>query len=250
MKIGDIANQVQKVLRDNSTVILTSLGVSGTLTTAYLAAKASFKASTIIEDEQRRLNRNEESHPLYTKEKLRIVWKLYIPAGVSGAVTIACIIGGARIGTKRTAAAYSLLTVSEKAFTEYQEKVVEQIGVKKEQAVRDGIAQDRVTQSPPSRELVVAGNGNVLCHEQYTGRYFSSDMETLRRAQNDINAKIIQHSEATLSDFYYLVGLPNTTHSSGIGWTSDKMMELRFSTVMSDDSRPCISFEYNYVKTL
>lgn len=250
MHLNNLTRNVQRVLRDNSSTILTAFGVSGVLTTAYLTAKASFKASEMFRDDPRGVTVCGKFYqdPLTPKEKVELVWKLYIPAGISGALTIGCIISGTRVGMRRTAAAYSLLTVSEKAFSEYRDKVIDQVGEKKEQALRDEIAQDRVTQS--SQGVIVIGSGNVLCYEMHTGRYFNSDMETLRKAQNNINAKLISEMEASLSDFYYLVGLPYTSHSSGTGWSSDKMLELSFSTVLSEDGRPCISFEYNYVKPL
>lgn len=237
MHVNNLVRTTEKVFRDNSTSILTALGISGTLTTAYLAAKASYEIGYTDGDNQL----------ISSKEHWRRSWKLYIPAAISGALTIGCIIGGTRIGTKKTAAAYSLLTVSEKAFTEYKEKVVEQIGEKKEQKLRDDIAQDRVNNNPAT---IIVGSGSVLCYESHTGRYFNCDMETLRKAENTINSVLYRENEATLNDFYHLVGLPCTSYSNGTGWTSEKMMELQFSTVMSDDSRPCISFEYNYVKPL
>jgi Family of unknown function (DUF6353) len=244
MNAANVAKRVEKLLRDNSPTILSALGVSGTLTTSYLAAKASFTASRVIDiDDQ---SRSTLTPTASKKEKVKLVWKLYIPSAVSGVVTIGCIIGASKIGTKRTAAAYSLLTVSEKAFTEYKEKVVEQLGEKKEQAIRDQIAQDRVNKNPEGGILIV-GPGNVLCMEMHTGRYFMSDMETLRKAVNTINAKMIHQMDASLSDFYYLVRLPQTSLSSMQGWNSDKMLELHFSTTLSEDGRPCIAFDYNYV---
>lgn len=246
MNLTQIMKIAEKFIRENSPTILTGLGVSGTITTAYLAAKASFKASNTLWVEQTRVNHTEQPRLLETKEKAEIVWKLYIPTVVSGALTIGCIVSGTRIGMKRTAAAYSILSVTDKAFTEYREKVVEQIGEKKEQTVRDQIAQDRVNKNPEGGVIVV-GPGNVLCYEQHTGRYFTSDMETLRKAQNTINAKIIAQMDASLSEFYYLVKLPQTSYSSMSGWNSDKLMELHFSTVLSDDGRPCLAFDYNYV---
>lgn len=246
MNVTHLVKSLEKIVRVNSPTILTALGVSGTLTTAYLATKASFKAARVIDSEQERLDRNEKSHPMDNKEKSRLIWKLYIPTGISGVLTVGCIIAGTRIGMKRTAAAYSLLTVSEKAFSEYKEKVVEQIGAKKEQAVRDQIAQDRINKNP-EQGVIVVESGTVMCYEMHTGRYFNCDMETLRRAQNTINAKMISEMDASLSDFYHLVRLPYTSYSSMSGWNSDKMLELQFSTVLSDDGRPCIAFDYNYV---
>lgn len=246
MNIPGIMHRIEKILRDNSPTILTSLGVSGTITTAYLAGKASFEAVEALTIEQNRLDSYIKSHPLDRKEKIKHVWKIYIPTAVSGVFTIACIIGGTRVSTKRAAAAYSLLSVSEKAFTEYKEKIVEQLGVKKEQAVRDEIAQDRVTKNPQG--MVIVGAGNVLCYDMHSGRYFNSDMETLRKAQNEINAKMIRETSASLSDFYYMVGLPPTSYSDRSGWDSCKLLELKFSTVLSEDQRPCIAFDYNYIE--
>jgi len=81
-------------------------------------------------------------------------------------------------------------------------------------------------------------------------RYFACDIEKLRKTQNELNARLIKHDYATLDDFYYMLGLRQTTVSGTMGWTSDKMMELIFSTTLSDDGRPCLTFEYNYTKTL
>jgi hypothetical protein len=74
-------------------------------------------------------------------------------------------------------------------------------------------------------------------------------METLRKSQNDINAKLNAHQYASLSDLYYMIGLPNTSTSDHMGWSADKHLELSFTTVMSEDGRPCLAFDYNYIET-
>jgi hypothetical protein len=78
-----------------------------------------------------------------------------------------------------------------------------------------------------------------------TGRYFNSDMETLRKAENDVNFRLVNELYVPICDFYYLIGLPYTSNSGQIGWTSGKLMNLEFTTTMSEDSRPCLAFEYN-----
>jgi hypothetical protein len=50
---------------------------------------------------------------------------------------------------------------------------------------------------------------------------------------------------ASLSDFYHLIGLPSTSFSDEVGWTSDKLLELEISTVLSEDERPCLSIGFN-----
>jgi hypothetical protein len=243
MNLSQVSNKVERTLTRNSPAILSALGVSGTLTTAYLAAKASFKAAAVIKDGSAANTATQRF-----KEDAALVWKLYIPAGVSAAITVGCIVGATRVSVRRTAMVTAAYSLSERAFSEYREKVVEHIGEKKEQAVRDELAQEKINKNPvTSKEIIVIGSGTVLCCEMYTGRYFLSDMEKLRKEENNINAQLINQDEASLSDFYYGVGLPFTSFSGQMGWTSDKMLELEFTTVMSDDNRPCLAFNYNYI---
>ena len=54
MNLAVLKDQAQKFASDNATGILTTIGVAGTITTAVLASRASFKAARIIDEEQRR----------------------------------------------------------------------------------------------------------------------------------------------------------------------------------------------------
>lgn len=248
MPISHLFNKTIQLVKSNSPEILTALSVSGVVSTAYLTGKASYKASDIIYNAEHRKpvkNRKERF-----KERTKLTWKLYIPAGVSGALTIGCIIGASRATGRRTAAAVTAYSLTERAFSEYREKVVEEIGKGKEQKIRDEIVQDRVIAKPPPQNVIVAGSGTVLCCELFTHRYFQSDMETLRKAQNDVCEKIIHELYVTLDYFYDLIGLPYTSQSNDMGWDSGKTMELEFSTVLAEGGVPCLAFEYSYIKPL
>ena len=237
--------RVEKLTIDNSPVLLTGVGVIGTIATAVLAGKASFKAADILNRETTlaKEETGDFGYEFNTKAKAKLIWTLYLPAIGSGVITVASIVASNRIGTRRAVALAAAYSVSERAFADYREKVVERLGHGKEQAVRDEIAQDRVDRAPSSQ--VVIGTGKVLCFESITGRYFESDMESLRKAQNDLNQMILHNSYATLSDFYELIGLPSTTYSMEIGWNTSELCELKFSTCLAEDGRPCISVEYS-----
>ena len=245
MQVGVLLRRTQKLAVDNAPVILSGVSISGVVTTAYLAARASFRAARILDDVELR-NKTYGGMEFDTKTKFKIVWKQYIPATVSGAATIACIVTGTKASMTKTAVAYSLLGASEKAFTEYKEKVVEQLGAKKEEGIREEIARDKVRNGPEG--IIVTGNGKVLCYESHSGRYFMSDMETLKRAVNEVNAKMLREMDARLSDFYYLVGLPTTQFCERSGWQNSKLLELSFYPVMTEDNQPCIAFDYNYIE--
>lgn len=235
-----LVNTILHTVKKNSTTILSSTAISGVAATAFLTGKAAVNAH-----EELFGHRDE---PL--KEQAKRVWKLYIPAIASGVVTSACIIGIAKVGNKRAMAAQAAFVLTERAYSEYRDKVIEEFGEKKDEKIRASIAQDRVRANPPSSEVVIVGPGNVLCCELYTGRYFQSDMESLRKAQNELNAMLLRQDWVSFEEWYYMISLQPTEFSSDYGWNSDKLMELEFSTVLAEDGRPCLSFNYNYHRPL
>jgi hypothetical protein len=237
----ELAKRLGKFTADNSPAILAGIAVAGTITTAYLAGKASVRAAEILREEAIRWAvPTSELKPRY---KIEAVWKLYIPAASSAALTIACIISANQIGTRRATAMAAAYSPTERAYTEYRDKVVEKIGKNKEHAYRDEIIQDRVNDNPAHREIIISGL-DVLCYDKFTGRYFTSDMETLKKAQNDTNYQVNSDYYASLTDFYNRIGLRPTGMSDEVGWNSDRLLELSFSSVLADDGRPCLAFEF------
>lgn len=239
MDIIGTVKTIQALAKDHAPTILTAIGVSGTVGTAYLAGKASWYARGRV---------TEKPADITTKEILTEVWDLYIPPAIAGGLTIGAIICSNRISSKRMAAAYGLLAMSQKTLSDYQEKAIEHLGIKKERAMRDEIAEDKIKKNPPPA-FVGIGSGPVLCCELYTGRYFNSDMETLMRAENKINSIVNNERYALLSEFYEEVGLGRTTGGDTVGW-EHKLMKLSITAIMTDDGRPCLAFDYNYITAL
>lgn len=243
-RVGQLANR-------NAPVLLTAVAITGVAATAYLAAKASWNAREAIQEEESQNGvPDDEDVNARTIRRAKLVWKLYIPPAVAGTATIGSVVLASRSHSKRTAAAVSAYAITEKAFVEYKGKVIDELGKHKEQKIRDEMAEDKLSKSPVSTQTVIAGSGTVLCCELYTKRYFMSDMETLRKAQNDVNANVVTDLYVTLDTFYEKIGLQPTSHSGELGWDSDKLMELEFTSVISEDGRPCLAFEYNYVKPI
>ena len=246
MSVSSIAKHAEKLIADNSPAILTIVAVTGTLTTAFLTGKATFKAAEVIEHEKERLAIYKNSRHIEFKDEFKLVWKLYIPSAGSCLMTIVCVVGANRIGSRRAAAVAAAFSISEKAIAEYKDKVIERVGDVKEQKIRDEIAQDHVDRDPVGgREVIITGNGEVLCYDQFSGRYFKSAYETLKKAQNDINYKLISDDYASLSDFYDKIGLAPTAYSEEVGWRVETKLELEFSACLSEDQRPCISIGFH-----
>lgn len=249
MQLNHLMEQAFKQVKSHAPEIFTALSVAGVGATAYLTGKAAYQAAYInsMNDDGGISSRDPKER---RKEQVKNTWRLYVPAVASGAITVGCILGSAKTNSRRTAAAVTAYSLTEKAFSEYKEKVVEQFGANKEQTIRDELAQEKVANNPPKSEIVVLGDGHVMCCELYTQRYFRSARPALDKACNDINAKIIRDVYVTLDEFYDLIGLSYTSDSDRLGWDSTKLLELTFSTIFGPNSEPCLAFEYNYVKPL
>ena len=252
MILSSYAKRVEKLAIDNSPALLTALAVTGTVFTAVLTNKAAFRAARIIEVEQTILdsivtpatNYGHVTHQLTLREKADLTWKLYVPPAATGAATIACIIGAHQVGSRRTAALAAAYSLSEKAYAEYKAKIVEKLGEKKEQGLRDEISQDRVNRNPVEEREVIILSGDQLCYDSYSGRYFQSNMEAVKKAQNDLNYRIISDNYASLTDFYNLLGLESTSVSDEVGWNVDKLLEISFTSTLATDGRPAICLDY------
>ena len=229
------------LVNENSTTILTGLGVAGVGVTAYLTGRASFKAASLIfEQEDHKLEVEED---FTTGQKVKMVWSLYIPPVLVGTVTIASIIAANRIASKKIAALVVASGVSERALKEYRERVLEKIGPSKEQDIQDEIAQRRVANEAIGGDVIVLG-GEVLCYDLHSGRYFNSTHEAIKRAENKINYELVHFSAASLSEFYDELGVSATTYSDMVGWDVGNQMAVKISTVMSPDNRPCLAIDF------
>lgn len=240
-KVSKFLRLAQKSLSDNAPAILTGLGVVGVVTTAVLAVRATPAALRDIADAE-----SEHDREITNVEKVRLVWIYYLPAAGVGISAMACIIASHSISTRRQAAVATLYTLSETALREYQEKLVEQIGPNKARKVDTDVNADRVTRAvnDPTSQIIITGTGDHLCFDTLTGRLFKSNVEKIRRAQNDINAQCINDMYASVNDFYRLIGLPVVGLGEEVGWRADGgMLDIQFDTHLTDEG-PVLSIEY------
>lgn len=241
--ISNFIKTVGNKLSEHSPEILTGIGITGLLSTTVLAVKATPKALHLI-DEKKEENNTDE---LTNMEVVKTCWKCYIPAAVTASVSVACLIGANSVNSKRNAVLATAYKLSESAFSEYKEKVIETIGEKKEEEVRDKIAKDRIEKNPVNNnEVIITGKGDVLCYDVVSGRYFKSDVDKIRKAENTLNKKLMNDMYCSLNEFYDLIGLPFTQMGFDLGWNvNDSLVEIEFSTQLSEDDTPCVVIQYS-----
>ena len=244
--IQSVAKTVAHEVLKNSPTLLTALGVAGVVTTTVMAVQATPGALKAIKDAEDAAYSDDTSFYDFTSwGKTQIAWKYYIPTAIMGVTTIVCIVGSNSINLRRNAAIASAYAFTETALKEYKEKVVETLGETKERKIHDAIVQDHLDANPLStKQIVFLGKGDQLCYDSYSGRYFKSDSETIRRAENQINATLIDSMYASLNDFWNAIGLEETTIGEDIGWCVENMLHLDFTSKLTDDGQPCLVIEY------
>lgn len=261
-KLSKALSSVGRQVGENSPAILTGFAVAGLATTVVLAVRATPQAARDVADEKRRRDaerddRIRRSLPIeedleFTRvDYIHTCWRLYLPAAIMGVATAGCIILSNRVSSRQTAAVAGAYSVMEKTANEYQEKVIETIGEKKHQEVKEAVYQDRLDEDPVSEsQVIVTGAGGTLCYDKMCGRYFRSDIETLRKAENDFNARLIQETFLSLNVLYSAIGLDEVGLGEDLGWNSDNLVDFGFSAMIAANGEPCIVLDSTPEPTL
>lgn len=230
-------------LSKRSPEILIGLGIIGMGVSIYSAIKDTQKAIELVEEKKE----EEQVEELTPREVVETTWKCYIPTALTFATSTACIIGASRVNAKRNAAIATAYQLSQTASREYRAKVLEEIGEQREKAIRDKIAKDKVEQNQgANREIIVTGKGTSRCLDSHSSRWFESDYDSIKRAVNELNFRLVREMYVSLNEFYDCLGLKPSEMGDQLGWRSeDGPIEIFFSSQIDDDGVPCLVIEYS-----
>lgn len=244
--LAGLAHKTKFLVNENLPTILTGVGVVGTGATAYLTGRASFKAARLLDHNEIMHYEQTQGLEPSKKDKVKLVWKFYVPPALMMTSTMTAIIMANKVSSRRLAALAVASSITERAFSEYKEKVYEKLGRNQQEKVREEIARDRILKNPhDTSQVIITGTGDVLCYDMLTGRYFLSSAEKIRRAENRVNKELNNFMYASLTLFYDEVGLPPTTYTDTVGWQGNENLEVNITTIMSDDEKPCLAIDFS-----
>ncbi len=239
-----IVKNTQAIMSKHSPEILTGIGIAGMVTAVVLAVKATPKAEKLIENRKEEL----EVETLTVVETVKVAWKPYIPTVTTSAFAITCLIGANSVHARRNAAIATAYKISETAFSEYREKVVETIGEKKEKTVREKIAEDHLEKNPVNNaQIFMTEKGNTLFREPISGQYFRSDIEIVKKTINELNEKMLNDPFGYLSmnDLYDALGLEPSSQGDDLGWCVNKgIIKYDIHAKIAKNGEPCIVLDY------
>ena len=236
---------LKTAIKKHSPEILTGIGIAGMITTTVMAVRATPKALILIEERKEEIG----AEKLEAMDMVKTTWACYIPAAITGTLSVACLIGASSVNARRNAALATAYTLSESALKDYQGKVIEMFGEKKNEAVKDAVAKDKVEKNPVvTREVIITEKGNTLCYDAISGRYFKSDIEKIKKAECELNRQMLDDMYVSLNDFYYEIGLDSVKLGDELGWNVDSgYIDLSFSSQLASDGTPCLVIDYSVV---
>lgn len=234
--------RLKMTAKQHSPEILAGVGIAGMVTTVVMAVRATPKALAIIDEKE-----IDEGRNLTRGEKVKAAWTCYVPTALVGATSVACLVGSTSVSIRRQTALAAAYSIAETSLKEYSEKTLELVGEKKERAIRDAVAKDRIEKDPvENKEVIVTATGDTRCYDMLSGRYFRSDMESIRRAVNDLNKEMRSDGYISLNDFYYHIGLPMIQVGNYLGWNIQRgEITEGFSTHLAPDGTPCLVVEFS-----
>lgn len=239
-------------LKKHSPEILIGLGIVGTITSTVMACKASTKAGEILENSRKELEKVHEvaSKPEYAKDytekdykkDLTIVYaktgvelvKLYAPAVLLGAASIASILAGHGVLRKRFVELSAAYAAVDAGFKEYRGRVVERFGKELDRELKYNITNHEVD------EIVVDEDGNETVVKtviktgepsQYA-KFFDEtcmcwdrnadyNLTFLRLKQAEANDRLKLRGHLYLNEVYDMLGLQRTKAGNIVGWIYD-----------------------------
>jgi hypothetical protein len=174
------------------------------------------------------------------KEKIALYAKAYGPSIAMGTLTISMMVGGYKTSLDRTSAAIAMYQFVKGSLDDHKAQVLTTIGDKKSKMVEGDNSEKRMRRYPIPEQI--DGVGSVLCFDDMSGRFFYSDMETLRKAQNDFNESLLNgENMRTLNDFYYDLNIKPIKLGENIGWEVGKqLVSLEFDSKLTSTGKPCL----------
>lgn len=211
------------------------IGFVATITLTVIATKKAVKADI-----------EESTSDLSALDKIRFFGPMYAPAAITAVGTIILMVQKHRVSEGRLAAGVLAYSSLDAMFDEYKSAVKGEVGEKVERRLQETAIAAGIPKRTSPVEII---SGDTLCLDKHTGRFFSSSIEKIRRAENDINHMINHDLYVVLNEFYRLVGLPPVDAGDKMGWDSDRLMSIDFTSALQED-KPCIVYTFNYLKGL
>ena len=265
MNMNNIVNSATKTfhrvgfqIKKHSPEILLVTGITGVVTSAVMACKATTKVDAIIEESKKSIDTIHEGMKAgnicdveYTEEDgkkdLAIVYiqtgvkfaKLYGPSVLLGLTSIGCILASNNIIHKRNVALSAAYTAIDTSFKGYRSRVIERFGENMDRELRYNIktqeVKETVVDEETGKKKTVKSTVSVVDPNTYSdyARFFDEycagwtkdaeyNLMFLRQQQNYANELLKSRGHLFLNEVYDMLGIDRTKAGNIVGWIYDE----------------------------
>lgn len=243
MNLRSVLKHGERLLKKHSPEILTGLGLMTIASSVILAVKATPKALWVIEHEE-----IEQAHPLSTKEKVKVAYKLYIPAAAAFVAGSSCIIGASSIHLHRNAALAAAASLTDATFKSYREVVSEKIGEEAEKDIHKEVAAKKMEEHIPETKIINLPHGDdtTWCYDPLVDRYFWSTRNVIENAVNVFNRQMRYDMRLSVNEWFDTLGLDHADLAEDLGWDIDTngYLELTYDSRLDKTGKPAMVLVY------
>ena len=252
-------------IKKYSPEILMVVGITGVVGAAVLACKATLKCEDLIDehdgkmkivqevrekfDEEKYSDENYKKDILVVKTQTAVNFvKLYGPSVTLGIASIACILGAHNIMKKRNVALAAAYKLVEQSFSEYRQRVKDELGEEKDFHFRYGTVEDEETETivgeDGKKKKINKAVQRLSDHDpSMYARMFESEERVgdgstwngskefspihhynyafLTQKQNWMNERLNAYGYLFLNEVYEELGFPKTKAGQAVGWVKD-----------------------------
>lgn len=251
-KLGRKTNKVIFKAKKNAPAILIVTGIAGLAVSSYKIAKASTKASEILDETKKRIDvvhtcqeREDLVEPyskedatkdlvaIYAQTGVKMV-KIYAPYVIMGALSVGCILTSHRILSKRNMALAAAYTTVDQGFKAYRGRVAERFGEDVEYELANNIKKKEIEETivdSKGKEKTVKKTVDVIDPNDLSpySKFFdemnpnwqrNSDFNRmfLNSQQNYANDLLKARGYLYLNEVYDNLGIPRTKAGQVVGW--------------------------------
>lgn len=192
--------------------ILTFISAVGVIGTAVLAVKETPKALRLKDKAEMK-----KEGALTRKELICAAGPAYIPAMVTGIMTITCMFGANVLNRKQQASLASAYALLNARYKKYRDTLIELHGDEADKEVLSAMAREHcnyhITDMPVPDQKVVF-------YDDISGNSLEAYERDIIDAEYHLNRNFVLRGYASLNEFYQFLGLPETEYGETVGWSS------------------------------
>lgn len=250
MSLKELTERTEFSLKKHSPEIFVIAGVVGVVASAILACRATLKVNSILEEakdnKERIKDALEQSPEKYSEEDAKkdmvIVYakttanltKIYAPAVLLGAASIAAIIKSNRILRKENIALAAAYTSVTQAFKQYRKRVSDKIGEEAEKQLRFNVVEKEIEETIVDEsgkekkvkkkiEVVDPKASDCIKYLTPTNENWQDNdqfiIDWLNIKQSYFNQKLKEKKHLVLNEVYEELGFTETAAGMVSGWT-------------------------------